>query len=39
MLRLKDLRENMDLTQNETAEYLHIRQNTYSRYENGQGQI
>lgn len=38
-MRLKDLREDMDLTQSEIAEYLHIRQNTYSQYENGQRQI
>lgn len=38
-LRLKDLREDNDLTQSAIAEYLHIRQNTYSQYENGQRQI
>ena len=38
-MRLKDLREDADITQREIAEYLHIRQNTYSQYENGQRQI
>ena len=33
-LRLRDLREDHDLTQNEVAELLHVRQNTYSQYEN-----
>ncbi len=35
-MRLKDIREDLDLTQSEVADYLHIRQNTYSQYENGQ---
>ena len=38
-MRLKDLREDADLTQQRVAEYLHIKQNTYSQYENGQRQI
>lgn len=38
-MRLKDLREDCDKTQNEIAEFLHIKQNTYSQYENGQRQI
>ena len=38
-MRLKDLREDSDLTQKEVAEMLHIRQNTYSQYENGHRQI
>ena len=38
-MRIKDLREDMDLTQKELAEYLHIKQNTYLQYENGQRQI
>ena len=38
-MRLKDIREDMDITQRELAEYLHIRQNTYSQYENGQRQL
>ena len=37
--RIRDLREDNDLTQRQLAEYLHIRQNTYSQYENGQRQI
>ena len=39
IVRLKDLREDMDLRQSEIAAYLHIKQNTYSQYENGQRQI
>ena len=31
--RIQDLREDRDLTQSEIAQYLNIRQNTYSRYE------
>ncbi|MBR2987110.1 MAG: helix-turn-helix transcriptional regulator [Clostridia bacterium] len=38
-MRLRDLREDSDITQAELAEHLHIRQNTYSQYENGQRQI
>ena len=38
-MRLKDLREDNDLTQKEIANYLHIKQNTYSQYENGQRQL
>ena len=38
-MRIRDLREDHDLTQREVAEYLHIKQNTYSQYENGQRQI
>ena len=38
-MRIRDLREDHDLTQKEIAEYLHIRQNTYSQYENGQRQL
>lgn len=38
-MRIKDLREDHDLTQKEIAEYLHIKQNTYSQYENGQRQL
>lgn len=33
-MRLKDLREDNDITQAEIAEILNIRQNTYSQYEN-----
>ena len=38
-MRLKDLREDCDITQKTIAEYLHIKQNTYSQYENGQRQL
>ena len=38
-MRLKDLREDSDVTQATLANYLHIKQNTYSQYENGQRQI
>lgn len=38
-MRLRDIREDHDLTQKELAEYLNIRQNTYSQYENGQRQL
>ncbi len=38
-MRLKDLREDTDTTQKVLAEYLHVKQNTYSQYENGQRQI
>lgn len=33
--RMRDLREDHDLTQKEMAEILHISQRTYSHYENG----
>ena len=38
-VRLKDLREDADVKQKDVAEYLHIRQNTYSQYENAQRQL
>ena len=38
-MRLRELREDQDLTQQAVADYLHIRQNTYSQYENGQRQL
>ena len=38
-MRLRDLREDQDLTQQDIASHLHIRQNTYSQYENGVRQI
>ena len=38
-MRIRDLREDRDLTQKEIADYLHVKQNTYSQYENGQRQI
>lgn len=38
-MRLKDLREDNDFTQYYVAEYLCIKQNTYSQYENGKWRI
>ena len=38
-MRLKELREDADLKQKVLADYLNIKQNTYSQYENGQRQI
>ncbi|MBR6916613.1 MAG: helix-turn-helix transcriptional regulator [Clostridia bacterium] len=38
-MRIRDLREDSDITQKTIADYLHIRQNTYSQYETGQRQI
>ncbi len=38
-MRLKALREDHDLTQAKLAEYLHIKQNTYSQCENGDREI
>ena len=38
-MRLKDLREDAEIKQKTLADYLHIKQNTYSQYENGQRQI
>ena len=38
-MRLKDIREDKDITQKTIADYLNIKQNTYSQYENGQRQI
>ena len=37
--RIRDLREDHDLTQTQIAEYLHITQRTYSRYETGHSAI
>lgn len=37
--RLKDLREDHDLTQKEIANYLHMKQSQYSRYERGHRDI
>ena len=34
-MRLKDIREDSDVKQEVLAQYLHIRQPTYSQYENG----
>ena len=38
-MRIKDMREDRDLTQKEIADLLHVKQNTYSQYENGHRQI
>lgn len=38
-MRLRDLREDSDITQQQIADKLHIKQSTYSQYENGQRQI
>ena len=38
-MRIKNLREDRDLTQKQLANYLNIKQNTYSQYENGQRQL
>ncbi len=38
-MRLKELREDLDLKQKDIAGYLNIKQNTYSQYENGQRQL
>jgi len=38
-MRLRDIREDHDMTQTALAELLHIKQNTYSQYENGQRQV
>ena len=38
-MRIKHLREDNDLTQREVADYLNIKQNTYSQYETGIRQI
>ncbi len=38
-MRIRDLREDADLTQEEVATYLCVKQNTYSQYENGKRQL
>ena len=38
-MRIKDLREDHNLTQEQVAKILHIKQNTYSQYENEQQQL
>lgn len=38
-MRLKDLREDNDVKQKQLAEYLNIKQNTYSQYENEKREI
>lgn len=37
--RIRNLREDLDLTQTEIASFLHITQRTYSRYENDERAI
>ncbi len=39
ILRIKDIREDADVRQATLAAYLHIRQNTYSQYENEKRQM
>ena len=34
-MKLKELREENNLTQTQVAEYLNVKQNTYSQYETG----
>ncbi len=38
-MRLRDLREDNDIRQQQIADYLNIGQNTYSQYENGKREI
>lgn len=38
-MRLRALREDLDIKQKDIADYLHIKQNTYTQYENGQRQL
>ena len=38
-MRLRDLREDNDITQTQIASVLNIKQNTYSQYENGKRQM
>lgn len=38
-MRIRDLREDHDYTQQYVASYLNVRQNTYSQYESGKRQI
>lgn len=37
--RIRDLREDADLTQQAVAEYLHMQRSVYRRYETGQREI
>lgn len=39
IMRLRDLREDKDLTQSEIAKILSCKQNTYQQYESGKRQI
>ena len=38
-MKLKQLREDNNLSQSEIANYLNIKQNTYSQYETGKRQL
>ena len=38
-MKLKELREENSVSQKEIAEYLNIKQNTYSQYETGKRQL
>ena len=38
-MKLKELREENSYTQSQVAEYLNIKQNTYSQYENEKRQL
>lgn len=38
-MRLRDIREDRDLTQQNIADVLNVRQNTYQQYESGTRQI
>lgn len=38
-MRIKELREENALTQQAVAEFLNVKQNTYSQYENGKRQL
>lgn len=38
-MRIRDLREDNDLTQQQVADYLNVKQNTYSQYETGNRQV
>ena len=38
-VRIRNLREDNDITQSQIASVLNIRQNTYSQYENGKRQM
>ena len=38
-MRLREIREDKDLTQREVAEILNCKQNTYQQYESGKRQI
>ena len=38
-MKLKELRKVSGVSQKELADYLHVKQNTYSQYENGKRQL